>query len=77
MSNDFDVLFAFYKDREQEVAGRSGAAVSSELREKITRFAAGQSTEDERAEMKRVLQDETALIPVLVSEVEAIRQGRE
>lgn len=75
VSNDFNVLFAFFGDREQEVAGRATPSVSSELREKISRFAAGQSSESERAEVKKVLHEEPALIAMLVSDVEAIRQG--
>lgn len=74
MNDDFDVLFGFLQDHEHEVSGRAAPVISPELREKISRFAAGESTDDERTEMKKVLQQDPALIPVLVSEVEAIRQ---
>ena len=77
VNDDFDVLFGFFKDHEHEVAGRSAPVIPPDLREKISRFAAGQSTEEERAEMKRVLQEEPALIPVLVGEVEAMRRGEQ
>lgn len=77
VNDDFDVLFAFFKEHEAEVVGRAAPTVTPELREKISRFAAGKSSEDERAEMKKALQEDPALIPVLISEVEAIRKAAE
>ena len=77
MNDDFKILLEFFDGGIPEVAGRSAATISTELREKITRFAGGKSTEEERVEMKKLLQEQPDLIPTLVSETKALRQAPE
>ena len=76
MNDDFKILLEFFDGDAREVAGR-GAPVTAELQEKITKFASGKCTEDERGEMKKLLQEQPHLIPVLVTETKALRQGQE
>jgi hypothetical protein len=59
------------------VAGRSAAAIPTELREKIAKFASGKCTEEERVEMKKMLQEQPQLIPALVTETKALREPAE
>ncbi len=73
MSDDLNILFGFLKAREQEVSGRGSAPISKELREQVVRFAAGNASDDERQTMKKLLQEQPDLIPVLVAEVETLR----
>lgn len=77
MNDDFKILLEFFDGDAREVGGRTAAAIPPELREKIARFANGTSTEDERAEMKKLFQEQPDLIPVLVMETKAIRQPPE
>jgi hypothetical protein len=77
MNDDFQILFELLEGRVQEVSGRSAAPVSSELREKIARFAAGTCSEEERAEMKKLLREKPDVIPVLVAETRALRPSTE
>ena len=77
MNDDFKILLEFFDGDAQEVGGRTAAAIPAELREKIVRFANGKSSEDERAEMKKLFQDQPDLIPALVMETKAIRQPPE
>ena len=77
MNDDFKILFEFLDGDAREVAGRAAATIPTELREKIAKFAGGKCTEEERDEMKRLLQEKPELIPALVSETKAIRQPAE
>jgi hypothetical protein len=77
VSDDFKILLEFFDGDVREVAGRSVATVPTELREKIAKFAGGKCTEDERVEMKKLLQEKPDLIPTLVSETKALRQAPE
>ena len=77
MNDDFKVLLEFLEGDVQEVAGRSAATISADLKEKIARFASGKSTEEERVEMKKMLQEQPHLIPVLVTQTKALRQAPE
>ena len=77
MNDDFKILFEFFDGDAREVAGRAAATITTELREKIAKFAGGKCTEKERDEMKRLLQEKPELIPALVSETKAIRQPPE
>ena len=74
MTDDFKILLEFFDGGPPEVAGRSAATIPTELREKISKFAGGRCTEEERVEMKKLLQDQPDLIPALVSETKALRQ---
>jgi hypothetical protein len=76
VNDDFKILLEFF-DGGEEVAGRSAAAVPAELREKITKFAGGKCTEEERVEMKKLLQEQPHLIPALAAEAKALRQSPE
>ena len=77
MNDDFKILLEFFDGEAGEVAGRAAEAVPVELREKIAKFASGKCTEEERVEMKRLLQEQPQLIPALVSETKALRQPPE
>lgn len=71
MNDDFQILFELLES--QEVSGRSAAMVSSDLREKIAKFAAGTCNEEEREQMKKMLREQPDLIPALVTEIRALR----
>ena len=75
MNDDFDILFGFYEGARPEVAGRSAPMVPTQVRDRIAKFAAGDVTEEERAEMKKLLQDQPDLIPILVMEIRALREA--
>jgi hypothetical protein len=77
VNDDFKILLEFFAGQAGEVAGREMAAIPTELREKIARFASGKCTEEERVEMKKLLQEQPRLIPTLVSETKALRQPPE
>jgi hypothetical protein len=77
VNDDFKILLEFFDGDVQEVAGRSAAAIPTELREKIAKFASGKCTEEERVEMKKMLQEQPQLIPALVTETKALRQPAE
>ena len=73
MNDDFQILFELLEGGVQEVSGRAAATVSSDLREKIAKFAAGPCNEEERDQMKKLLREQPDLIPVLVTEIRALR----
>ncbi|HTG44440.1 MAG TPA: hypothetical protein VK633_07890 [Verrucomicrobiae bacterium] len=77
MNDDFKILLEFFAGDTQEVAGRETATIPTELREKIAKFASGKCTEEERVEMKKLLQEKPQLIPALVTEAKALRQAPE
>lgn len=77
MNDDFKILLEFFAGDAQEVAGRETATIPAELREKIAKFAGGKCTEEERVEMKKLLQEKPQLIPTLVTETKALRQAAE
>ena len=77
MNDDFKILLEFLDRDVQEVAGRSVATIPADLKEKIARFANGKCTEEERSEMKKLLQEQPNLIPTLVAETKALRQPSE
>jgi hypothetical protein len=77
VNDDFKILLEFFDGDAQEVAGRAAATIPPELREKISRFANGNCTEEERVEMKQLLQEQPHLISALVTETRALRQSPE
>lgn len=77
MNDDFKILLEFFDGDAQEVAGRAAATISAELREKIAKFASGKCTEEERVEMKKLLQEQPNLIATLVTETQALRESPE
>ena len=77
MNDDFKILLEFFDGDVQEVVGRSAATIPTDLRERIAKFASGKCTEEERVEMKRLLQEQPQLIPALVTETKALRQPAE
>jgi hypothetical protein len=77
VNDDFKILLEFFDGDAQEVAGRAAATIPTELREKISRFANGKCTEEERVEMKQLLQEQPHLISALVTETRALRQSPE
>ena len=77
MNDDFKILLEFFAGDASEVAGRAEATIPTELREKIAKFARGKCTEEERVEMKKLLQEKPDLIPTLVTETKALRQAPE
>ena len=77
MNDDFKILLEFLEGDVPEVAGRSAATIPADVKEKIARFASGKCTEEERVEMKKMLQEQPNLIPALVTETKALRQASE
>lgn len=77
MNDDFKVLLEFFAGDPPEVVGRAAAAIPAEVRDKIAKFASGKSTEEERAEMKKLLQEQPDLIPTLINETKALRESPE
>jgi hypothetical protein len=77
VNDDFKILLEFFDGDVQEVAGRSAGPIPADLKEKIAKFASGKCTEDERDEMKKLLQQQPYLIPALVTETKALRQPPE
>jgi hypothetical protein len=77
VNDDFKILLEFLDGDVQEVAGRSAMAIPAELKEKIARFANGKCTEEERVEMKKLLQNQPDLMPTLVAETKALREPPE
>jgi len=77
VNDDFKILLEFFDGEAGEVAGRAAETIPTDLRERIARFASGQCTEEERVEMKKLLQEKPQLIPALVSETKALRQPPE
>lgn len=77
MNDDFKILLEFLDGDVQEVGGRSAMAIPAELKEKIARFANGKCNEEERVEMKKLLQQQPDLIPTLVAETKALREASE
>lgn len=77
MTADFQILFELMEGPTQEVTGRIAAALPSDLREKIARFAAGKCSEEERDQMKQLLREKPDLIPVLAAETRALRPSNE
>jgi hypothetical protein len=73
VNDDFQILFELLEGGVQEVSGRAAATVSSDLREKVAKFAAGTCNEEERDQMKKLLREQPDLIPVLVTEIRALR----
>jgi hypothetical protein len=77
VNDDFKILLEFFDGDVQEVVGRSAATIPIDLRERIAKFASGKCTEEERVEMKKLLQEQPQLIPSLVTETKALRQPAE
>ena len=77
MNDDFKILLEFLEGDVPEAAGRSATTIPADLREKLARFARGKCTEEERVEMKKLLQEQPNLIAALVTETKALRQPPE
>jgi hypothetical protein len=77
VNDDFKILLEFFAGDVQEVSGREAATLSTDLRDKIAKFASGKCTEEERVEMKKLLQEQPQLIATLVTETKALRQAPE
>jgi len=77
VNDDFKILLEFFAGDVQEVSGREAATLSTELRDQIAKFASGKCTEEERVEMKKLLQEQPQLIATLVTETKALRQASE
>lgn len=73
MNDEFASLFRFLDARRGEVSGRAATVVTPDLRQNISRFAEGTATEEQRAQMKQLLQQQPELIPLLVEAVESLR----
>jgi hypothetical protein len=77
VNDDFKILLEFFDGDAQEVAGRAAATIPAGLREKIAKFASGKCTEEERVEIKKLLQEQPNLIATLVTETRALRESPE
>ena len=73
MNDNFELLFQLLETERLEVAGRTAPTISTDLRKKIAKFAAGQCSEAEREEMKTLFSKQPDLIPVLANEAKALR----
>jgi len=77
VNDDFKILLEMLEGDVAEVGGRSAAMVPAEVQEKMARFANGKCTEEERVEIKKLLQEQPHLIPTIVAETKALRQAPE
>ena len=77
MKDDFQILLEFLESDRPEVAGRAATTVSPDFREKLVKFAAGKCTEEERAQVKKLLQEQPHLISALARETLALRPPQE
>ena len=77
MKDDFQILLEFLESDRPEVAGRAATTVSPDFREKLVKFAAGKCTEEERTQVKKLLQEQPHLISALARETLALRQPQE
>ena len=77
MKDDFQILLEFLESDRPEVVGRVSTAISPESRDKLVKFATGSCTEEERARMKKALQEQPDLLPALARETVALRQPQE
>jgi hypothetical protein len=77
VNDDFKILLEFVAGDVDEVAGRNASAIPAELRNKIAKFASGNCTDEERTEMKKLLQERPQLVPALVAETKGLRQPPE
>ena len=77
MKDDFQILLEFLESDRPEVVGRAANAISPEFREKLVKFASGNCTEEERAQVKKALQEQPDLIPALARETLALRPPQE
>jgi hypothetical protein len=73
VNEDFERLFEFVQRHDHEVVGH--AAVPAVARQKLAKFAGGQSTKAEKEEVKRLLEAQPELISVLAEEVQALRKA--
>ena len=77
MKDDFQILLEFLESDRPEVAGRAATTVSPDFREKLVKFAAGKCTEEERTQVKKLLQEQPHLISALARETLALRPPQE
>jgi hypothetical protein len=77
VKDDFQILLEFLESDRPEVVGRAATAISPEFREKLIKFAVGNCTEEERAQVKKALQEQPDLIPALARETLALRPLQE
>jgi len=77
VNDDFKILLEMLEGDVAEVGGRSAAMVPADVQEKMARFANGKCTEEERVEIRKLLQEQPHLIPTLVAETKALRQAPE
>jgi ribosomal protein S15P/S13E len=75
VNEDFDALFRFLEEHAEDVSGRAALDVSASLRQQLAKFAAGECNEQEREQLKTLLQNQPELIPILVKEVHTRRES--
>ena len=71
--NEFDAVFKLAFDIPIEVSGRAVVEVPQVMKDRLARFAAGATTEEEREEIKKLVLERPELIPFLVEEVKRLR----
>ena|GEM_PF-1157070 len=71
--NEFDAVFKLAFDVPVEVSGRAAVEVPQAMKDRLARFAAGATTEEEREEIKKLVLAQPELIPFLVEEVKRLR----
>lgn len=77
MNDELRVLFELLEPAPPEVGGRMAVTIPPEVRQVIARFAAGNCTDEERDQIKKMLREKPEIIPVLVKEVRTLRQTNE
>ena len=67
MNNDFEILASFLDSFEPEVSGRSSEPISDADSARITKLAAGELSDAERAELAPLLASNDQAMQALVS----------
>lgn len=75
VSDDFECVLEFLQREQPEVLGR--ANIPEATRQKLAKFAAGACSEDDREEVKRLLQTEPELLSALAEEVRSLRKAEQ
>jgi hypothetical protein len=73
MTADFTIVFELLERHISEVGGRAALNISSEIREKLVKLAAGMCNENQRQELIRLLTERSDLLPVLAQEIKKMR----
>ena len=73
MNNTFQILAGFLEKYAEDVEGRSDGEVPAEARERLRRFARGETPEADRIELLNALRTNPQWVAVLAEEVKTLR----